>query len=260
MRFIPDKEINLYEDDLLGTRTYVEALVDIVKMCDTPFTIGLLGGWGSGKSSIVKTLQGRFNNDTNSKIKVFIYDAWKYSKDDFRRTFLLELRKFANLDIKEEREFFYQDKTKEIKYKVKIDKQFLLVFLILTGFSTFGLYLLGFFKNWIDFLKGVGGISILSGIITFIMQFLKNVFIYQKVAITIPKLFAPEQFEERFKNTVKEYFEKNKRLEKLIVVIDNIDRCHKELALETLLTIKNFLAVQKVIFIIPVDEDGLKSF
>jgi len=56
MRFIPDKEINLYEDDLLGTRTYVEALVDIVKMCDTPFTIGLLGGWGSGKSSIVKTL------------------------------------------------------------------------------------------------------------------------------------------------------------------------------------------------------------
>lgn len=260
MRFIPDREINLYKDDLLGTRTYADTLVDIVKTCETPFTIGLLGGWGSGKSSIVRTLQDKLNDDTNSKIKVFIYDAWKYSKDDFRRTFLLELRKFANLDIKGEEELFYKDKTKEIEYKVKIDKWFLSVFLILTGLITFGLYLLGFFKDWVDFLKGVGGISILSGIITFIMRFLKNVFIYQKVTITTPKLFAPEQFEERFKNTVEECFRKNKGLEKFIVVIDNIDRCHKELALETLLTIKNFLAVQKVIFIIPVDEDGLKEY
>ena len=262
MRFIPDKEINLDKDDLLETSSYVETLINIVKRCDTPFTIGLLGGWGSGKSSIVRTLQEKFNNDSDSKIKVFIYDAWKYSKDDLRRTFLLKLREFANLDIKEEKELFYQDKTEEIEYKPKLDKWFLsvfgIIFICLIAPLTFA-FLWGFLDVE-DFIKGIGGISILSGIITFIMQFLKSVFIYHKVTITTPKMFAPENFEERFKNTIKEYFDKNKQLEKLIIVIDNIDRCHKELVVETLLTVKNFLELPKVVFIIPVDEDALKKY
>ena len=220
MKFIPDEEINLYKDDLLGTRTYVKTLAYIVKTCDTPFTIGLLGGWGTGKSSIVKTLRDKFDEDPNSKIKVFIYDAWKYSKDSFRRTFILELLSYFNLDFKESiKEKFYQSESQTTEW----------------GFSKF--------------------------------------FTYKKsTSKTFGMIVYPEQFERIFKEIVAkitdkklkgwEYVKSKQKLnyQKLIVVIDNIDRCHKELALEMLLTVKNFLAIEGVAFIVPVDEDGLKNY
>ena len=272
MRFIPDKEINLYEDDLLGTRTYVEALVDIVKMCDTPFTIGLLGGWGSGKSSIVKTLQGRFNNDTNSKIKVFIYDAWKYSKDSFRRTFILELKRFFNLDISQELESFYKDKHEEILGKVGLIKgwwRYLLLFLfplIIINIKPF------FIDKTFEFTTFV--ISLFFSALT---TFIAKTFVQYKISISKPKTFAPEQFEEIFKEVIKQLtsnkftgsrwirgikdiFDKDSRLEKVVIVIDNVDRCNDELVLELLLSIKNFLEIPNVVFIVPVDEEGIKKY
>ena len=53
--YIPDKEINLENKDLLGAKPYVETLSEIIRKTNTPFTIGLFGGWGVGKSSIIKT-------------------------------------------------------------------------------------------------------------------------------------------------------------------------------------------------------------
>jgi len=221
MKFIPDKEINLYKKDLLGTRTYVDTLVDIIKTCDTPFTIGLLGGWGSGKSSIVKTLQEKFNNDTNSKIKVFIYDAWKYSKDSFRRTFILELLNYFNLDFEKS----------IIKEKLYLTE---------SQVTEWGL----------------------SKIFTYKRSFSK----------TFGPIIHPEQFERIFIEIVNKITSKplkkwryiksepNLTCQKLVIAIDNIDRCHKELAVEMLLTIKNFLSIENVIFIVPVDEEGLKNY
>jgi len=128
MKYIPDKEINLYKDgDLLGTIPYVESLYSAINSCDTPFTIGLVGGWGVGKSSIAKTLQERINNNQEEDVKVFIYNAWKYSGDSFRRTFLLELLNFFKIDRANQLSNFYENKYEErtfgilkiIKYESK---------------------------------------------------------------------------------------------------------------------------------------------
>jgi hypothetical protein len=128
VKHIPDQAINLIENDLLGTSVYVETLEKIIKGSDTPHTIGLFGSWGSGKSSIIKTLQEKLNNDKSCKIKVFIYDAWKYAKDDFRRTFILELKKFFGLETTKEEELFYKDKIEDVQYKPKIDKYSIRIF------------------------------------------------------------------------------------------------------------------------------------
>ncbi|MGB9678299.1 MAG: P-loop NTPase fold protein, partial [Candidatus Ratteibacteria bacterium] len=52
---------------------------------------------------------------------------------------------------------------------------------------------------------------------------------------------------------------KKSEVEKLVIAIDNIDRCHKEQAFEILLTIKSFLGKEGVVFIIPIDDKGLKK-
>jgi len=107
INYIPDKEINLEKDDLLGAKPYVETLTEIISKSNTPFTIGLLGGWGVGKSSIIKTIKEKFNNDSKSGIEIFTYDAWKYLNDSFRRTFLLNFLEYFNLDTEEIKSRFY---------------------------------------------------------------------------------------------------------------------------------------------------------
>jgi hypothetical protein len=46
-----DREIRGQHDDQLGFAHYRDVLVDIVRECDTPLTIGIFGPWGSGKTS-----------------------------------------------------------------------------------------------------------------------------------------------------------------------------------------------------------------
>jgi hypothetical protein len=266
--YVPDKEINLIEEDLLGTLPYVETLTEIIKTYNTPFTIGLLGGWGSGKSSIVKTLQEKFNNNPEEKIKVFIYDAWKYSKDSFRRTFILELKKFFNLDTTEEFESFYKEKHEEVSARMGLIKGWWWYVALASVPLAFNLIPL-LSKKAIDLTTFL--ITVFLSVLTI---FVTKTFTQYKISITAPKTFAPEQFEEIFKEIIEKAIHKksfgkwikgifgpnNKDIEKVVIVIDNIDRCHKEIAIELLLTIKNFLEIENVIFVIPVDEEGLKNY
>lgn len=88
-------------------------------------------------------------------------------------------------------------------------------------------------------------------------------------------MFAPEQFEDAFHdmidkslkkyntmNSIKEYVTGNsyeKNIDKLVIVIDNIDRCDRKTAYELLTNIKNFIKkTEGIIFLVPVDDEALK--
>jgi len=116
--------------------------------------------------------------------------------------------------------------------------------------------------------------SILT-VITVLIAFFKNAFTDYKVTLSKPAMFAPEQFEDAFKDMMSKslkkynifslateyvkgnYYEKN--IDKLVIVVDNIDRCDKKTAYELLTNIKNFIGTEKgIIFLIPVDDEALK--
>lgn len=271
LNYIKDCEINLEENDLLGTRCYADTILQIIKNSITPFTIGLFGGWGSGKSSIIKTIEEKFNKDNTSKTKVFVYDAWKYSKDSFRRTFILELKKKFNLEEDSNYQDFYNDRHEDVAHKNQIDSK-------KTFFGLLYLLPILLFIVWfipqanLDLQIALSVISVLS---TIIFYFLKDVYVQYKISITKSKTFAPEQFEDAFDDAVrvitsptttekfKNWFKKgNKTIfaENIVIVIDNIDRCHDDLAFTLLLTIKNFLEKKGITFIIPVDEEQMKKY
>lgn len=268
INYIPDKEINLDENDLLGAKPYAETLSEIISHSNTPFTIGLFGGWGVGKSSIIKTIEDKFNNDTKSDVAVFTYDAWKYSNDSFRRTFLFELKEFFKLDVSDSFNSFYEDRSEDIDHKLAINKYSLGWWISLSPLILFLVFL---FPAQTD-------IKIITSIIGLIMTGLTTLFratfVRYKVSVSKKKVFAPEQFEDIFDEILKRILNKEsnnwewitnilwkpkKKTKKLVIVIDNIDRCHKDLAFELLLTIKNFLEQKGVVFIIPIDEDEIKK-
>jgi len=266
--FIEDREVNLEKDDLLGTQAYANTLSQIIKEAQPPFTIGLFGGWGSGKSSIIKTIEEDFNTDKKSKIEVFVYDSWKYSKDPFRRTFISEFKNHFGIKGTDELDSFYEDKHEEIKGKTGLsDHLWVYILLLLVPLISINAVPLVEGK---EFEYTTFFISICISAITF---FVAKTFVQYKISITKPKIFAPEEFESIFKEfinrivgnkkSVWRYVEETvgikKKVEKIVIVIDNVDRCHKDLAFELLLTIKNFLEQKNVIFVVPIDETQVKN-
>ena len=272
LNFIEDKDINLEKDDLLGTKPYASTLLDIIEKADTPFTIGLFGGWGTGKSSIVKTIKEKYNNSKISKTKVFVYDAWKYSKDSFRRTFILKLREEFKLEEGEEYQNFYNDKHEEIEGKTGISKNWWIYFIVFIV----SLFLINLTPK-LDGKEFEWSTFVISAFISAIIVFVTKTYTEYKISITKPKTFAPEKFEDAFVDAlqkitkpkkikkVSNWFKtsENKTIfaDKLVIVIDNIDRCHKDLAFELLLTVKTFLEQKdkNIIFILPIDEHEIKK-
>lgn len=282
LNFIPDEEITLHQctetelgNDLLNTSTYVDALERCISSAptDKTFTIGLFGEWGSGKSSIVKTAQERIETkakEEKKNVKFVTYDAWKYAGDSFRRMFLFELRRSLGFEENELMQRFYSSETDEVEIKTSINGKRLVFSIIYSIFVIILLVVIGLFAGWkVAMPSGFAFASLGFSLYTWIFDNLK-------VSINKPLLFAPEQFEDCYHYMLSKAMKRhnwlqqkinwvtggayNKELSKLIIVIDNIDRCQPDVTYSLLSDIKSFLGdSQDVIFIVPVDVDALRN-
>lgn len=276
-KFVIDEEISfLKENDILKTQVYADTLVKIIKNTpqDKVFTIGLFGSWGSGKSSIIKTVKDTIEKE-DDKVKFITYDAWKYVNDSFRRMFLLKIQQELKQGQTDVMQRFYQSESVETDPKVSISPNGLLTLVVILMAITFLLLQ----TNWHVDLKI--GLSSLIGLIGLFITIKNGIFQQLKIQISKPIIFAPEQFEQCFREMISKSL-KNRgivddvytklvdytktgecsitNLKKLVIVIDNIDRCHNEMAYQLLTDIKTFLSDEKlnVVFVIPVDDEALK--
>jgi HEAT repeat protein/predicted KAP-like P-loop ATPase len=66
--------------DVLGFKLYVDSLYNVVLSPRiTPFTIGIYGKWGTGKTSLMKMLKEKLDKKNN--IKTVWFNAWKFEKE-----------------------------------------------------------------------------------------------------------------------------------------------------------------------------------
>ena len=281
--FVLDEEINLLESqgengklsaDLLNTMPYVNTLTECVMNApeDKTFNIGLFGEWGSGKSSILRTFKEQISERYKAegkKVKVITYDAWKYANDSFRRMFLLQMQQDLGFEREELMNRFYLNSSEDAHIDTKIDKHklfwgVLIVIAVIIAVNNIGLTT--DHKIVANALVSLGSL---------VLAVIYGAFKEVKVNIQRPHLFAPEQFEDCFNEMCEKAHHKEgtplsflkwikgevgeEGLDRLIIVIDNVDRCSSELAYELLTNIKNFLGCKhNTIFIVPVDEDALK--
>ena len=272
-QFIPDREIVLSKDtDLLNTSIYANNLVNLIKSAPQGqvFNIGLFGSWGSGKSSIIATTKEQLKSSKDSKVKFVTYDAWKYANDSFRRMFLFEVQKELGFKRTPLMEKFYQNSNQDVDVKNQISP--LKVFLIATAI-VIGVLLVSLLDIKIEYKISIYSLfsifSVLLGILT-------GCFNQLKVAISKPFMFAPEQFEQCFQEMMEEALKPNiiQRAfqfitrnpdcishKKIVIVIDNIDRCNSEQSYNLLTDIKTFLCDERfnIVFVIPVDDEALRK-
>lgn len=205
-----------------------------------PASIGVYGDWGSGKSSLMYMCKERLMEE-DKKIKCLVFNGWLFENYEDAKTAILgtildEISKEKNL-------------TKKAKDIIKglyksVDK-FKLVKSIL--------------KYGTDFLV-TGGLNSIHGIT--MNQALRTT--QEKIEATeiervqsaVTNELNNKELREDIKKFQKEFtslLEKTK-INRLVVFIDELDRCRPDTILETLEAIKLFLFEGKVAFVIGADE------
>lgn len=83
-QFLPDEPIVKTTDDRLNFRDYVSKIRRSIERTQPPFVFGLLGGWGNGKTSILRMLENELREKPGFRNKHFIpilFEAWKYENE-----------------------------------------------------------------------------------------------------------------------------------------------------------------------------------
>lgn len=234
--------------------TYSKALTRIIcsKDTKTPLVIGIFGEWGSGKTSLMRTMEKNIHETEGSNIKTIWFDAWKFDKEDAIWRSLL-MRILDELKTRGKKE---QEKTEQEK---KLDKE-------LDDLQT-SLYrevkreeLGALTFDWVKATRGTVNLAIkrlLGGMKSEdVMAVFESVFRTKK-EINLQKVQLLEQFDSMFNGIIQKYYVSNGK--RVVVFIDDLDRCLPEKALDVLEAIKLFLDVKGCIFILGIDRRIISS-
>ena len=240
---IPDNET---EVDFLNCEAIADTVVELLNTNrKRALTIGIHGDWGAGKSSILKMVQASLSTD--GKVACLWFNGWAFQGFDDAKTVLIEA---TITELVRQRSGV--GKVKELGKKLLKRVDWLkvakkgggLAFNAITGMPSpdqIGAVLTKIQST----ISGLGTTSpddLKAG--------LEEATTYLKPAEdeeNVPE--AIHQFREDFAELLNEA-----RIDQLVVMIDDLDRCLPETAIETLEAIRLFLFVPKTAFIIGADE------
>jgi len=241
---------NETSEDLLGFKIHADLIIDVLNDNSVlPITIGVFGDWGSGKSSILKIINDQLSGKDGvlkNNTLVLYFNGWLFEGYDDAKAALLEsiIEQFAEHKTIGNK---VKDSTtkllKSVKWMRVLGLGFKKIVLPATSaYLTGGISLIPYLAKefselnsdtLIDKLKGNDSENFLSGLIN------KNEEDETKLVRTFRRDFT-------------EMIEKSD-IEKLVVIIDDLDRCTPERLIENLEAIKLFLNVDKTAFIIGAD-------
>ncbi|MDP2151621.1 MAG: P-loop NTPase fold protein [Parvibaculum sp.] len=215
---IPDAG-DIFGKDLLGFKDSVIRLSELINNIQTPFTLGIFGTWGSGKTSFMKLLQAYTEREL--RFRTFWFEAWQYENE---ASLLMPL---------------LSKMSKELKAK-KIVKNKVLKSAAVVTMTGFGAILNLITNNAIP----IGDVE-------------KNFERYEKFMGKRYESWVGEidELKVEFKALVADV----SPYKPLIIFIDDLDRCMPENVVKLIENIKHFLSVDGCIFVLGVDKEVLSK-
>ena len=219
------------DDPRLGYEKYVEAIVEAIRGGSrnaSRFTIGLFGPWGSGKSSILQAIKRELESEASSgndaDLGVVYFDAWRYEKTNGVSLALLTEMWRTVAQLRSNASAAGYQAWSEIGAAVKG---------LIAGTS-------------IEMGNPIGKIT-WSG---------KE---YQRPDEVVPRSGLSRNPEELslFNSYDMLQEELSKHNKRLVVLVDDLDRCLPENVMNVLESVNTFMDVEGIVFVMALDRDYL---
>ena len=236
----------------------------IIESGDSPISIGVSGSWGTGKSSMVKMIGRDLNDQSGDNKYIFLeFNAWLYQGYEDAKSALLQS---VTMKLTEEIKKQGIDETDELGKKFK---KFLkrinwfqvskLALPLLAGFIP-GAAPVGVIANFANAIKSSWNnrndksenSEKINAAIEGLTPELENL-LNDNEEVAEP---ATKQIEE-IRKEFEEILEQLKV--KLVVLVDDLDRCLPETAISTLEAMRLLLFVNRTAFIIAADEQMIRN-
>ena len=220
-------------DDTFNLAQRIGPVYDIIRnpKTKTPLTIGIYGGWGTGKSSAMRWLQGLLNHwndrgESENKITAYPvwFDPWKYQEqEDVWRGLIAEVI----LECINVKNVTWDNAPTRVTHAAK----------------QFGGFLGRSFLHALSAVKLKGpGVEADLGVISDIHN--------EYVKTAHPESGYLNAFESTLKKWVRDNLGPHERI---VIFIDDLDRCLPGVMLKVLEAIKLYLGIDRLIFVIGID-------
>ncbi|MFN3212438.1 MAG: P-loop NTPase fold protein [Henriciella sp.] len=243
---------NETRDDYLNFEDTVESVTDILRRKDLhPLSLGLFGGWGSGKSSLLQMVAEEVKNDDD--VLIIHFDAWRFQGYDDARAALLETIGHKLLDEVAANQSLHK---KALSLLGRINKLRALGLLaegaaLAAGLPAFGILNRGL-EGFRDALSGKGDAEDLAAMKSAVGDAEEKA----KGLIKPAEVTTPPQEIEQFRTELNNLL--NEIDKSLLVFIDNLDRCLPRNAIHTLEAVRLFLFMDRTAFVIAADEEMIR--
>lgn len=258
---IDDRELATVEEDQLAHDGIANQLAALVTNVNTPANIALYGPWGSGKSGIANLLQSKIDHENGMRFVRF--DAFKYADVPLRRNFISGLAKELGCNHGKYHSELYSGRTKtDISVPPMTVIKLLFVFSVLVASLTAILVgvvaVVAVFQQgefWASF-RSLSKQAILAGLLP--ASLLASLITLASKTFSVDRSLAKPESDEQFEQLFRELVE-DTRASRLVVFIDELDRCSAAEVVTTLDTVRTFLGIKECVFIIAADQNVLEE-
>lgn len=251
--------------DLLNFGLVANAAANLIRDAGhTPVTIGISGGWGAGKSTLVKLVQAQLEEDTrkdgeNSHYVLMEFNAWLYQGYEDARQALLQAVSDRLVEEATKRKTFV-DKAADFAKRIKLLKLGRIVAPVVAHIAVgtvaagplgalFGA-VSGLVQGFSDEEKRAEGLAAVQEAYAELSPELKDVIGEQKET-SLPK---------EIEGLRKAFAELLEKLDvRLVVFVDDLDRCLPTTAIGTLEAMRLLLHVKRTAFLIAADESMIRG-
>lgn len=255
--YIEDRSIDDASEDSFRHADVVAELAELALKGPVPSNIALFAPWGTGKSGIAKLLEPKIEQASQR----FVYfDAFKHRETPLRRSFLravvrkLDPDSLDSVDTK-----LYGERTTQTLNKSDKKRLFWMIVggvlgaLVIAGLVSLGLSKLQpgpFDKDFPGlFAKTSGVLALVGGLIGVALTSLINGYSVTKTSTPVAE---DDEFEREFKSLI----DGSKRV---VVFVDELDRCSADDVVEALETMRIFLETTNSVFVVAIDQQSLEQ-
>jgi hypothetical protein len=262
---IDDRALTDAGDDRFRHADFAAELADLVTTVKTPANVALFAPWGAGKTGLANLLQHelRTKPDWGKQLRFARFDAFKFAEAPLRRNFIAEMARQLDVDDSRFSDGLYQsttDSTLRLDWKqlCRLIKAFgmalvLVALLVALSLLLLALALDGSTANNLDQLLRRNLISALP-----LVALVSGLVALATPGLTVSSVRAAPSTEEEFANRFGELLAEVSAT-RIVIFVDELDRCDSSEVVSTLETIKTFLEVDGCIFVVAADHQVLEQ-